>query len=183
MMIAFMSSTSAVSAATSDQSVFNLDSSWTNQNSQLVPLKDALKDHVTVVAMIYTSCRGACPMLVARMKEVERRLSPTAKPRVHFALFSFDEKRDTPTKLLAYARAHKLDLSRWALYTAPTKTARELAMLLDIKFKESDAGGEFEHSNVITVLDPAGVIRFRQTGLKVDPTPLIAAIHGPTPAP
>jgi protein SCO1/2 len=42
-------------------------------------------------------------------------------------------------------------------------------MVLGIRYKR-DARGDFDHSNVISVLDREGVIRHQQLGLGQDPT-------------
>jgi len=155
-------------------SIYQLKSSWTRQDGKKVPLS-SLKGSYVVLAMIYTSCEGACPLLVKDLKKIERAIPAKQKARVRFALVSFDSKRDTVAKLKKYASAHDLDEAHWSLYRGSGASVRELAMVLGLKYKE-DADGDFEHSNLITLLDPDGRISVQLSGLKQDPTPLLDAI-------
>ena len=54
----------------SDMSIYNLPSTWTNQKGENLELVD-LQENVLVMVMIYTSCKGACPRLVADMRHIE----------------------------------------------------------------------------------------------------------------
>ena len=77
---------------------------------------------------------------------------------------SLDPGRDTPDALLALARARHVDESRWRLLRAPEDTVREIAALLGIKYRRLP-DGNFNHSSVITLLSPDGVIVARDEGL------------------
>ena len=65
----------------SDLSIYNLPSKWTNQNGENLEMKD-LKGKVLVMVMIYTSCKSACPRLVADMRNIEKRLPENIKENV-----------------------------------------------------------------------------------------------------
>ena len=52
-------------------SIFHLTSDWQNQNGTSLKLND-LRGKTLVVVMIYTSCKTACPILVADMKRIEK---------------------------------------------------------------------------------------------------------------
>src|SRR5690625_6968370 len=47
-----------------EMSVYQLPGIWTNQDNEDFPLEE-LRGKVTVMVMIYTSCKAACPRLVA----------------------------------------------------------------------------------------------------------------------
>ena len=51
-------------------SIFNLTSDWQNQDGKTIKLND-LQGKTLVVVMIYTTCKTACPILVAKMKTIE----------------------------------------------------------------------------------------------------------------
>ena len=53
----------------SQESIFNLTSKWKTQNNKTIEIKD-FKGKVTVIVMIYTSCKAACPRLVADMRDI-----------------------------------------------------------------------------------------------------------------
>ena len=73
-----------------------------------------------------------------------------------------------PEALKKFASARDLDPSRWRLYHGDRAAVRELAMVLGIRYKK-DARGDFDHSNVISILDREGVIRHQQVGLGQEP--------------
>jgi len=148
----------------SGESVFQIESSWNDQDGNKFSLS-ALRGKISVVAMAYTSCQGACPIIISDMQKIEKDLKPSLLSQTHFILISFDSERDTPTQLKKFAKAHHLDPRHWTLLTGTPKSVRELAATLSIKYKK-DADGDFSHSNVITVLDSEGIILHQQLGLR-----------------
>ena len=155
-------------------SVYNISTTWNNQNSEPVKLQN-FRGKPVVLAMVYTSCRSACPLIASDMQKIEEGLSSTDKDKVQFALFSFDTENDLPHKLKEFAQAHKLDLKRWSLMTAQPSAVRELAAVLGVQYKEN-ASGNFSHSNIITILDADGKIQSQQLGLKQDPKTSIQVV-------
>ena len=73
-------------AAPSSASLYNLDSTWTNQDGESVAL-DSLAGKPVVAAMGYTTCKDICPAIVANMMSIEKHLPPDAADRVRFAFF------------------------------------------------------------------------------------------------
>ena len=92
-----------------------------------------------------------------------------------FVLVSFDTERDTVEVLHAYRKRLNLDEDRWVLLRGGADDVMELSALLGVKFKK-DLRGQFAHSNVITVLNPAGEIIHQQTGLNQDPAATVQAV-------
>jgi protein SCO1/2 len=158
------------------ESVYNLDSTWTNQDGKETKLA-SFRGQPVVVAMVYTSCQGACPMTISDLKRIEDGLPATVRSKVRFAVFSFDSKRDTPAKLKEFAKARALDVSRWSLFHGEPAAVRKLSAVLGIRYKK-DKNGDFDHSNVISILDPAGVIAHQQIGLRQEPKEAIAKLTG-----
>ena len=153
------------------ESIFNLESQWINQDGVSVSLR-TLRGRPAVLAMVYTSCEHACPLIVEDMKRIEKALLEKNKVPFSFLLFSFDPARDTPKKLKAFATTRKLDPKRWTLFHGDAKSVRELAAVLGVRYKK-DAAGDFDHSNVITLIDADGMIRHQQIGLNQDPAELL----------
>lgn len=172
---AIASQTTPAPTPLSGDSIYNADSTWTDQDGKSTPLS-SLKGKIVVVAMVYTSCQGACPMTISDLKRIEKGLSDEAKKETRFAVFSFDTKRDTPTKLREFARARSLDPARWTLFHGKAVAVRKLAALLGIRYKR-DSSGDFDHSNVISVLDRSGAIALQQNGLGQDPENTIKKIN------
>lgn len=81
----------------SDLSIYNLPEKWTNQNGKEVTLKE-FRGSVLVMVMIYTSCKAACPRLVADMRHIEERILRSNKDNVKFILVSMIQS-STPEQL------------------------------------------------------------------------------------
>jgi len=150
----------------SDLSIYNLPSKWTNQNGQNLEMKD-LKGKVLVMVMIYTSCKAACPRIVADMRNIESRLSENIKPDVKFLLVSIDPEVDTPARLKEFAIANKMDGEQWEFLRSTEENTREIAAVLAVNYKKI-APLDFSHSNIISVFNAEGELTFQQEGLGVN---------------
>ena len=150
----------------SDLSIYNLPSKWTNQNGQNLEMKD-LKGKVLVMVMIYTSCKAACPRLVADIRNIESRLSEKIKPDVKFLLVSIDPEVDTPARLKEFAIANKMDGGQWEFLRSTEENTREFAAVLAVNYKKI-APLDFSHSNIISVFNAEGELTFQQEGLGVN---------------
>ncbi len=163
-----------------DKSLYLLDSTWTSDVEQRIKLS-AFRGRPQIVAMFFTQCEYACPILVQELKTIENRLPPGVRGKVDFLLVSIDSKRDTPAELAAFRKKRGLTPERWTLLRGGADDVRELAALLGVNYAE-DARGQFAHSNVMTLLNAEGEIAFQHAGLKQEPAPLIAAIEKATSA-
>lgn len=153
-------------AAFTDQSLYQLDSTWTNDAVQPVQL-GALQGRVQVVALFFTSCTYACPILLHDLRRIEVALPEAVRTNTGFTLITLDPERDTPTALHAYRQAHRLPRDRWTLLCGGADDTLELAALLGVKFKR-EASGQFAHSNLITLLSAEGEILHQLVGLNQD---------------
>ncbi len=75
----------------------------------------SLRGHVSLVNFFFTSCGSLCPRLMSQVQKVQEKLAPLAQAR--FYSFSVTPERDSPERLLDYAKARKLDLRNWDLVT------------------------------------------------------------------
>lgn len=148
----------------SQNSVYQLPGTWTNQNGQPVQLEQ-LSGKVQVVAMIFTTCGYACPKMVDNLKEIENNLPAQVKKNTGFLLISFDSKVDTSARLKQYAMQKQLD-NNWTLLHGTPDQIRVMSMLLQVQYNPLQGGG-FNHSNVITILDEHGNIYKRIEGLDI----------------
>jgi protein SCO1/2 len=82
-----------------------------------------------------------------------------------FVLVSFDTGHDTVPVLRAYREQHRLDAVNWVLLRGAPGDVRELAAVLGVKYQK-DAGGMFNHSNLITILNSEGEIAHQRFGLE-----------------
>lgn len=150
----------------SDLSIYNLPSKWTNQNGQNIEMKD-LRGKVLVMVMIYTSCKAACPRLVADMRNIESRLPENVKDNVKLVLISIDPETDTPKRLKEFAIANKMDNEQWEFLRSTEENTREFAAVLAVNYKKIDPLN-FSHSNIISVFNAEGELTFQQEGLGVN---------------
>ena len=152
--------------AYSDMSIYNLPSTWTTQNGTDIQLKD-LQGDVLVMVMIYTSCKAACPRLVADMRNIEERLPEHSKKNVKMIFVSIDPETDTPERLKSFAQENLMDGDPWLFLRSTEENTREFAAVLSVSYKEISPM-DFSHSNIISVFDPNGEMIFQQEGLGVN---------------
>ncbi len=150
----------------SDMSIYNLPSVWTDQDGDEITLKE-LKGDVLVMVMIYTTCKVACPRLVADMRNIEAQVSNASKEKVKFVLVSIDPETDTPARLKAFAKENHMDSDQWLFLRGSKEDTREFAAVLAVSYKQISPM-DFSHSNIISVFNQGGELAYQQEGLGVD---------------
>jgi protein SCO1/2 len=148
-----------------DASLYQLESKWTRADGRQVSLS-SLRGKVRVLAIFYSSCEFACPVIVGRMKSLQAMLPADRRGDVGFVLVSMDPGKDDPTRLVEYAKRMELD-DNWTLLKGDDGDVRELAALLGFRYRE-EPDGEFAHSNMISVLDREGRLVQQGVGLDAD---------------
>ncbi|WP_286969446.1 SCO family protein [Flavobacterium sp. UBA4854] len=159
----------------SDLSIYNLPSKWTTQNGKDIELK-SLRGNVLVMVMIYTSCKAACPRLVADMRDIESKLEKQTKEHVKLILVSIDPNTDTPEKLKSFAIENKMNQDPWIFLRSSEENTREFAAVLAVNYKKISPI-DFSHSNIISVFNPEGELVFQQEGLGVNNEKTIETIN------
>ena len=96
------------SEAIPEMSIYNLPSHWTNQNGEEIEMKD-LQGKVVVMVMIYTTCKAACPRLVADMRNIEKQVPEEKKDDVQYVFVSIDPETDTPERLKAFSKENEME--------------------------------------------------------------------------
>lgn len=150
----------------SDLSIYNLPSEWTTQDGKNIELK-SLNGNVLVMVMIYTSCKAACPRLVADMRNIEAKLNQKTKKNVKLILVSIDPVTDTQKKLKSFAITNKMNNEPWLFLRSTEDNTREFAAILAVNYKQISPM-EFSHSNIISVFNPKGELIYQQEGLGVN---------------
>lgn len=150
----------------SEESIFNLTSEWKTQDNKAIHLSD-LKGKVNVMVMIYTSCKAACPRLVADMRDIESKLPKDKLKDLNFVLISIDPENDTPDKLKEFAKINFMTQNHWTFLQGNTSTVQEFANVLAVKYKKITPI-DFSHSNIISVFNKEGVLVHQQEGLGVN---------------
>jgi len=136
-------------------SIYRLDAQLQEQNGRPFALS-SMQGTPVLASMFYSSCDMVCPMIFETVHATLRALPPAQRSAVRVLMVSFDPARDTVAVLKKTAQARNCD-DQWVLARADEATARKVAAVLGIQYRRL-ADGEFNHSTVINVLDPAGRI-------------------------
>jgi len=150
----------------SELSIFNLPSRWTTQNDNDIELKE-LQGDVLVMVMIYTSCKAACPRLVADMRAIEAQIPENKKENVKYVLISIDPETDTPKRLKEFAVENGMDSNEWFFLRGSEEDTREFAAVLAVNYKKISPI-DFSHSNIISVFNQKGELVHQKEGLGVN---------------
>lgn len=150
----------------SEESIFNLSSKWKTQDNKTVEIKD-FRGKVTVMVMIYTSCKAACPRLVADMRDIESKMPKNKLNDLNFVLVSIDPEVDTPDKLKEFAKVNFMEAPHWIFLQGTKTTVQEFANVLAVKYKQISPI-DFSHSNIISVFNKEGELVHQQEGLGVN---------------
>lgn len=157
-----------------EMSIFQLPSVWNTQEGKQIEFKD-LQGEPLVVVMIYTSCRTACPRLVADMRGIEAGVAAKNTLGIKYILVSIDPKNDTPEKLKAFAKENGMEGPQWLFLQGTEDGVRDFANILAVKYKEISPM-DFSHSNIISVFDKKGVMRYQKEGLGLENHEIISSI-------
>lgn len=118
------------------------------QNGQTLRFyEDVLKGRIVVISFIYTSCRDICPIVTARLAQLEEKLGDALGRDIFFVSISVDPVNDTPEKLNEYAKAFHAAPS-WLFLTGER---RDIDV---IRFKLGDRGKKLsEHRNEVLLFN------------------------------
>ena len=155
-------------------SIYNLPSTWTTQDNENIQLED-LRGNVLVMVMIYTSCKAACPRLIADMRNIEKQVPEEYLDKTKFIMVSIDPETDTPQRLNSFAKENVMEDDHWMFLRGTPEDTREFATVLAVSYKQISPI-DFSHSNIISVFDEDGVLVHQQEGLGVDNTETVEAI-------
>lgn len=113
---------------------------------------------VWVANFIFTTCRTICPLLSARMVQLQRSLKDAD---VRFVSFSVDPETDTPAVLAAYQGKWAPEESRWTLLATDAKTLPLTVAAFHVTAEKSQPGAvdPIVHSSVFVLVDKAGMVR------------------------
>src|SRR5215831_9724758 len=117
---------------------------------------DDLRGSVWVADFIFTSCKSVCPVLSAKMVQVQRAIPD---PRLKFVSFSVDPERDTPEALRAYAKRWAPDESRWTLLANTRESLAELSKGMKTFVERQPDPDATVHSAELFLIDGKGQVR------------------------
>jgi len=131
-----------------------------NQNGQQLRFYDDLiKDKIVVINFIFTSCTDICPIVTARMTQVEDKLGDVLGRDIHFISMTVDPVNDTPERLKAYSKTFGTGPG-WTFVTGKPEDIRAINHRLGERSKVlsehrneivlgNDVTGEWQRDNVL----------------------------------
>ncbi|MBI2890292.1 MAG: SCO family protein [Nitrospirae bacterium] len=160
----------------SKSSIYWLEGEWQSDRGELVSLR-VLEGKPVLLAMVYASCKSACPLIVHRIEKVLAALAPRERSGVSVVLATLDPENDTPPRLAKFRAELREVAVNWYLLRGTPSQTRELEAVLNVKVRKLESG-DFSHSNKLTVLNPAGEIVHQTEGLNTPPTEAAAVLRG-----
>ncbi|MBP9824727.1 MAG: SCO family protein [Thermoanaerobaculia bacterium] len=130
--------------------------------------KAALAGRPAIVDFIFTRCPASCPMLTARMKELEKRIPEGSTVRL--LSISVDPEHDRPEVLTRYAEGWQVG-PRWLFATGERAAIWELVrkgFLLAVEATPEDTSSPILHSNRFALIDGEGRMRGTYQALEED---------------
>lgn len=146
-------------------SLYHLTSTWTDQEDKVIHLNE-LAGKPRIVAMVYTRCKTACPLLIQDIRVITSRLPKELANKLHIDLFSFDSDSENYKSLQNLTSKYKLD-HNWTAYSGPKSSVAELAAALGIQYKRLPSG-DYIHSNVVFFINENGEVVAKHEGLGRD---------------
>lgn len=166
--------TMAADSVDMSDSIYHLAGTWYTHRGEQISLHN-FQGSAVVISMIYGNCVTACPVLVNDARRIYNALPEAYQSHVKLVMVSFDDDRDTPAALAEYVERYKLNESAWTFLHGTDTDIRTLATLLGIRYRKRD-DGNFDHSNLVTILDEHGRIVERIEGLNRPVEPAVDAL-------
>jgi len=160
--------------AYSSESLFHLNSIWTNQAGGIDRISSR-SGRLQVVGMFFASCSTVCPRLVSDMKQIEKAIPEEVRNKTGFLLISLDPERDNPATLRMFQSTMQLDPQHWTLWQGHPHDVRSIAAVLGIQFRKLP-DGNIAHSAPIILLNERGEIVMRLESLSDPRDPLVQKI-------
>ena len=147
----------------------------TDQNGKKVSLKD-FQGKLVLINFIYSNCKGTCPPLLLKFKEIQLDLKDEFKKQTVLLSVSFDYERDTPEVLKKFAESQRADLSFWTFLTGSQAEIEKMLNDYQVAVKKGP-DGEFGHINMVVMIDKDGKRRYDFFGYDYPTEKIIERIH------
>ncbi len=117
--------------------------------------KQNLLGHITIGDFIFTSCGGPCPLMTAKMQELQEQFPNT---NIKLLSFSVDPEYDTPGILKEYAEKFHAKQDKWTFLTGDRKSIYSLARY-GFHLTVEDEENAILHSTKFILIDDKATIR------------------------
>jgi len=143
------------------------DFALTSQDGARVSLTD-FRGKVVALTFIFTSCADTCPLLTAKMAQVQDELGSNFGTKIAFVSITVDPERDTPEVLKQYAQNFGANLAGWTFLTGDPAALREVERSYGL-FAAKALDGNLDHTFLTSVVDRQGTLRVQYLGVRFDP--------------
>ncbi len=115
-----------------------------------------LAGHPYIAAFIFTRCASSCPVVSARMAQVQKQ-TPAS---VQMVSFTVDPAFDTPAVLDRYAKSYQADPSRWHFLTGDSAAMADVEAAMKMTAPAPSKGDQpIVHSDHLLLIDGRGDVR------------------------
>ena len=128
---------------------------YPDQNGHRITKED-LHGYVWIADFFFSSCTTICPIMTARMSQLQKSIST---PKIHFVSFSVDPDHDTPAVLKQYSRMWEADDSRWHFLSTEKQKLAETAAGMRTFVHPPDGDTQIQHSSIFILVDGNGKVR------------------------
>ncbi len=147
----------------------------TDQNGKKVRLED-YKGRLVLINFIYTNCKGTCPPLLLKFKEIQLDLKEEFKKQTALISISFDTEKDTPEALKKFAEKQGADPLFWTFLTGSQAEIDKVLQDYQVAVRKGP-DGEFGHINMVVMIDKDGKRRYDFFGYDYQTEKIIERIH------
>jgi protein SCO1 len=135
-----------------------------------------LRGKVLAVTFIYATCTDTCPLLTAKMTELQRRLGSDFGARVRFVSITVDPEVDTPEVLRGYAKAHGANVEGWSFLTGTSAEIKDVIRRYGA-YASKTALGSVDHLFLTSLIDRQGRLRVQYLGYRFKPDEMLADLQ------
>jgi protein SCO1 len=129
---------------------------------------DQFRGKAVAVTFIFASCSATCPILTAKMAAVQDRLGSNFGSRIAFLSITVDPDHDTPEVLQRYADTFGANPVGWKFLTGSPAVIQDIERQYGV-FAARTQDGKLDHTNLISLVDPHGMLRVQYLGVRFDP--------------
>lgn len=130
-----------------------------------------------VISFIYTSCIHICPTITLSLANVIKEKPEGLGKDFNIITVSFDPDRDTPHKLKEFGSNFTKDFTHWRFTTANKETIDRMTREFGFFYKKD--GDQFQHINMVSVVDANGHILDHVYGIDFKPDQVLGPIYYP----
>lgn len=162
----FLNLTSPLLAEDRVGSIHDMKINFKTEKNKPATLAD-FKGKKVVMAMMYTTCHGACPMIFQKLNKIQEKLD-AQNIKADFVLVTFDPNGDTPEKMSAFRKRTGINKDNWTFLTGKDADIRRFSLLMNVRYSKNPESGEIMHDNKIFLVSEAGNIIKTLDGLDAD---------------